>query len=92
MDQVQRYRLPPNFAKETDSRFKDYVGHFGPECWELDALDPSVISALIRSEIKSLIDWPCWETAVAEEAENRALLTDAARNWALVEDVVRGSP
>ena len=33
--------LPPNFAKENDSRYADYVRQFGTtDCWELDALAP----------------------------------------------------
>jgi hypothetical protein len=38
MDQVERYRPPPNFAKETDTRYPAYVKDFGERCWELDAL------------------------------------------------------
>jgi hypothetical protein len=38
MDQVERYRPPPNFAKETDTRYPACVKDFGERCWELDAL------------------------------------------------------
>ena len=39
MDQVRAYAPPPNFAKETDSRYAAYVERFGTTaCWELDAL------------------------------------------------------
>lgn len=41
--------LPPNFAKENDSRYAAYVRQFGTtDCWELDALAPNVISGLVR--------------------------------------------
>jgi hypothetical protein len=44
MSQVQRYAPPPNFAKETDSRYAAYVQRFGTtDCCELDALPPTVI-------------------------------------------------
>jgi hypothetical protein len=51
LDQVRTYGPPPNPAKETDSRYPAYVREFGPECWELDALDPAVIDGLIETEI-----------------------------------------
>jgi hypothetical protein len=38
MDQVERYAPPPNYAKETDSRYAAYVRDYSTtECWELDA-------------------------------------------------------
>jgi hypothetical protein len=86
IDQVERYRPPPNFAKETDSRYKAYVKQFGPECWELDALEPRVISDLIRTEVGRLIDQGAWFGALAEESANRALLEAASENWAMVEN------
>jgi hypothetical protein len=42
MDQVERDRLPPNPAKEKDKRYAEYARRYGPECWELDALEPTV--------------------------------------------------
>jgi hypothetical protein len=67
MDQVERYRPPPNTAKETDSRYVAYVSEFGPECWELDALDPNVIDALIEAEIAGVVDQGAWNSAMARE-------------------------
>ena len=63
MDQVERYRPPPNFAKESDTRYPAYVKNFGERCWELDALDPIVVAALIRAEVEGLIDADAWNTA-----------------------------
>jgi hypothetical protein len=61
------------------------VKKFGERCWELDALDPIVIADLIRAEVESLIDADAWNTAKAREEINRALLSEASRNWAKVE-------
>jgi hypothetical protein len=59
LDQVRQHNPPPNFAKESGTRFEGYVTTFGTrECWELDALSPTVIADLIRDEIEALIDWP----------------------------------
>ena len=81
IDQVERYRPPPNFAKETDSRFEAYAAEFGQECWELDALNPTVIADLIRMEVEGLIDVETWNSALAQERANRAVLNDVSRNW-----------
>ena len=59
-------RLPPNFAKENDSRYAAYVRQFGTtDCWELDALAPNVIAGLVRAELNSLIDHDAWDGALA---------------------------
>jgi hypothetical protein len=81
IDQVERYRPPANPAKETDSRYADYVREFGTDCWELDALDPAVIDALIEAEITSVVDPNAWSSAVAEETANNAIIEDIAARW-----------
>jgi hypothetical protein len=90
MEQIERYRPPPNFAKETDSRYAAYAEKFGRECWELDALDPVVIAELIRGEVEGMIDPDIWNAARREEAANRALLEATSGNWATVENLLRG--
>jgi hypothetical protein len=86
MDQIERFRPPPNFAKETDSRYTAYAEKFGAECWELDALDPGVIAELIRTEVEGMIDPDVWNSDKDEEAANRALLEATSGNWASVEN------
>jgi len=90
IDQVRRYRPPPNFAKESDRRFAGYVRQFGTrQCWELDALSPTVVADLIRDEIESLIDSQVWDRAIVSEKRGRKLLTDVAANWTKVEKLLR---
>jgi hypothetical protein len=90
IDQVERYRPPPNPAKESDSRFRAYVEEFDTEnCWELDALEPAVIAELIRAEIETLINRKAWKRSKAKEGDNRAVLIDASANWAEVESFLR---
>ena len=85
MDQVERYSPPPNPAKLTDSRCEAYIAEFGPESWELDALEPSVISALIEGAILAIRDDGLWEAKMAEEEEGRKLLVQTSNQWELVE-------
>lgn len=60
-DQVQQYSPPPNPAKMTDSRVNDYISKFGDESWELDALEPTVISDLISEQITNIVNMDIWE-------------------------------
>ncbi len=81
MDQVRQYNPPPNPAKLTDSRAQGYIKKYGDESWELDALDPATITALIQGAVENLRDDEKWEKRVAEEKEARRTLLDVARNW-----------
>jgi hypothetical protein len=85
MEQVQRYRPPPNPAKETHKRFADYRRRYGRKCWELDALEPTVIDTLVRDAIKELVNQRKWKAAQAREIKNKQMLEDVVARW---EDVV----
>jgi hypothetical protein len=79
MDQVRQYHLPPNFAKEKDPNLSKYIREFGTDkCWELDALAPDVIAALIRDEVEDMIDEKKWAAAVRSEQRNRKVLSKIA--------------
>lgn len=67
MDQIKKYNPPPNPAKETDSRFADYRTRYGDESWELDALEPAVLSDLVEEHIRDRIDERQWAEDRARE-------------------------
>jgi hypothetical protein len=81
MNQVQQYNPPPNPAKATDARFAGYQQEHGDESWELDALEPTVIGALIRTEIESLIDDDAWQRRSDEQRDARTELTQVSQKW-----------
>ena len=85
MDQVEQYQPPPNFAKDTDSRFKTYQEQFGDESWELDALDPTVLRNLVEQNVLELRDPDLWEEMEERESRERSQLQDISAQW---EDVV----
>jgi hypothetical protein len=91
MDQVEAYNPPPNPAKVTDSRYESYEREHGDESWELDALDPATLSALISTEVLSLRDETLWEAAKAREDGERAQLQRVSDQWDDVLDLV-GAP
>lgn len=73
-DQIEAFNPPPNPAKMTDSRATAYVAEFGTESWELDALDPTTLSNLVKDTILSLRDDDQWTTDHdAQERERRVL-------------------
>lgn len=81
IDQIERYRPPPNPAKDTDARFGSYAEIYGDESWELDALDPPVISELIDRALAGLIVAKRWDAAMAREKERREALGDVHRRF-----------
>ncbi len=86
---MRKYNPPPSLANESDSRFDAYVREFGTEqCWELDALSPTVIADLIRAEIEPLINQVKWRKAMASEGCGRQQLQRVAQNWTKVENLL----
>jgi hypothetical protein len=80
MPQVRQYAPPPNFVKESDARTPAYRAQFGTDdCWELDALSPTVIADLIRAEVTGLIDQTVLDEVAAAEERNRDLLDRGGR-------------
>jgi len=66
-EQTEKYQLPPNPAKITDPRAKWYFEEYGNESWELDALEPSLLSSMVESEIRNLLDVEKYDKAVESE-------------------------
>lgn len=86
MDQVEQYDPPPNPAKFTDSRAEEYVRTYGYESWELDALEPSVLDALVRENLEPYIDSDAWAEGEAEDAAMRSRMGDVATRWDEISD------
>src|SRR5258707_1361875 len=80
-DQIEQYNPPPNPAKVTDSRAAAYIAEFGSESWELDALEPAVLSARVEQAIEAMRDDEAWSDAVAQEEQGRSLLMSVANSW-----------
>lgn len=88
MDQVEKYNPPPNPTKITDSRAGGYIATHGDESWELDALEPAVIDALIDARIREAVDEEKRADRVLIRDEHRQLLTNTAAMWDDVVDLV----
>jgi len=81
MPQVRRYRPPPNPAKITDSRAEKYIAEHGEESWELDALDPAILTALIEAELKPYRDDNIFKKFKNREDEERSQLLAVSKRW-----------
>lgn len=86
MDQVERYSPPPNPAKITDSRTSGYIAEFGNESWELDALEPTVLEALVRNAIEGIVDADKMAEATEEQKEHRVMLSKIAERYEEVQE------
>ena len=74
----------PHFAsddKRSDPRHAWYVRHYGPRCWELDALDPNVLRDRVEQFILDEIDVETWNRCIAIEKAERQSLDEVLRNW-----------
>jgi len=81
MDQVNKYNPPPNPAKLADPRADLYIEMFGDKSWELDALEPKTIEALIRKTVGKVRDERLWRIAMRKEINQRELLQEVSNNW-----------
>lgn len=88
MDQILEYGPPPNPAKLTDSRATAYIDLHGDESWELDALDPDVLTDLIGNSIRSYVDEDVFETAKERQESEREILTATSTHWSKVSHYV----
>ncbi len=91
-DQIERYSPPPNPAKDTDSRHAAYVEQYGESSWELDALDPSVISDLIREQVDAERDHDAWDEALRQEEKGRTHLLAFAQRYDELSAYIDGNP
>lgn len=90
MDQVDIYDPPPNPAKITDSRAKEYIKKYGGTSWELDALEPRVLEELITRTVKQHIDFDVWDEVGDEESEQRQILENVYEKWDEILPIVEG--
>lgn len=65
MDQIDELKPPENPAKQTDARFKNYEAEFGDKSWELDAIKPQSLEALVRENVEEFVDPARWKESLA---------------------------
>lgn len=81
MAQIDAYAPPPNPAKATDARYEKYREQHGDDSWELDALEPKVLNALIRDEVNLICDSERWDEQIDRQEAARNELELVATKW-----------
>lgn len=75
-EQVQQYNPPPNPAKLTDTRARDFIAQYGEDSWEVDALPPAVLQELIREAIGGVLDRDLMQETIDQEGVDKRRLLD----------------
>jgi hypothetical protein len=71
----------PASDKENDPRYKWFVANYGDRCFELDALDPNDLRALVDEAIRTEIEPIAWERCAVVEKAERASLRTVLDSW-----------
>jgi hypothetical protein len=90
MEQIELYNPPPNPTKLTDARASGYIYEFGHECWELDALEPKIITSLIENEVTALADPNLFEEIESREQRDKDNIQKICERYDEVVDFLNG--
>jgi len=85
MNQVEQYKPPPNCAKLSDKRSPGYVAENGDKSWELDALEPKVITNLITDAVNGYTDQDKRQVRLEEQTLHKQRLAYIAEHWKEIE-------
>lgn len=81
MEQIEEYNPPPNPAKQDDARYAGYVELYGDESWELDALEPAILSGLVEDAILAVMDVEQWNKDIEQENQHKLYLKSLAKTY-----------
>ena len=79
-EDIERYNLPPTFAKKTDSRAAAFIAEHGDVSVELDALPVQVLRQRIVQEVESQMDLEALEGARELQEQERERFLDLTQN------------
>jgi len=80
MKQIKEVEPPPNPTKLTDVRARGYIAKYGENSWELDALDPTYLTKLVKESVSKLIDLEKWKALEKVILMGRKELRKAAKS------------
>ena len=81
MEQIEEFSPPPNPAKLTDSRCGSYIRKYGDESWELDALEPRVITELIHHHVTVYLDEYKYAKVKEQVEKEKRVMQDISNDW-----------
>jgi hypothetical protein len=69
-EQVERFDLPPDAdVKLTSTRAAGFIEAHGKQCWELDSMPEAVLIEEVAKAVRSVLDIPAFNRAMAREQE-----------------------
>jgi hypothetical protein len=71
MPQIRQYVPPPNPAKITDPRAREYIAQHGPHSWEVDALNPTILARLVSNAVAQYQDQDALDLTLKREETDR---------------------
>ena len=75
-EQIKSFNPPPNPAKFSDPRSKDYVAEHGKVSWELDAINPHTLQEIAEDGILKYLDQDMYYEVVEKEREDAKALVE----------------
>ena len=78
-DQIDQYTPPPNYAKVSSTRYREYTKNMVLNV-ELDALEPSVIDNLLDTAIREYIDMYVW-SSVSEQQNTEWQMLEKLKDY-----------
>jgi hypothetical protein len=75
-EDIERYSLPPDFTKTTDSRSPAFVERYGDVAVELDALPRDVLRGRLTHEVERRMDLEALERTRADERADKQRLDE----------------
>jgi len=76
-EHIHQYNPPPNPAKLTDPRAREYIARFGRQSWEVDALPPEVLNRIVTEAITSRMDLDSYNRIIEIEDLMRPRILEA---------------
>lgn len=74
--QIRSFNPPPNPAKFSDPRSKEYIAEHGQVSWELDAIDPKTLRTIAEEGILTYLDEDLYDEVVEQENEDAKALIE----------------
>lgn len=68
--QIRQYDPPPNPTKLTDTRSGKYIQQHGRTCWEVDALNPRTLIAIVEQHIQEEIDMDLYNDMLKQQEKD----------------------
>ena len=79
-EQTQTFDLPPGMkAKKSSTNYEKFNALYGDDVYELEALAPNDLQAILRETIESVLDVDAYNAEVDQEKKDAAFLENTRR-------------